>query len=284
MKLLMIMEKPSKAIILKNLEKLYQKLSSKLFSNILIINILLLLICLLFFCCQKKPNFKENNYPIQKNNSKKTLSLVYDKEYKSIKTLCEYDNQVSSLGIGLVIAPSTFDIYKDSLLSSKIKHINMYNNDNEINFCSKFFKPDYGIMHFICISRNSISYKILVNFSDILYLPVKKGYKFKSWDNYIYQSFGIRRKINKGTTNLLRSNPSDNSIALDIPKGLECFCPMKINGNWVQVKYDCFYNKEDNPYEGLPCYQYIMKCKKPLTGWLKWRDKNKLLIDIFLTP
>jgi hypothetical protein len=50
------------------------------------------------------------------------------------------------------------------------------------------------------------------------------------------------------------------------------------------TEYDCFYNDDNNPNEGEPCHNFIDKCKNPLTGWLRWRQENKLLIDIFLMP
>jgi hypothetical protein len=201
---------------------------------------------------------------------------------------CSYDNQVSSLGIGLIIAPQKFEIYNDSLLSNKIASWDMYEDESKINICSKFFKPDYGIMHFVCIAKSEKAYKVLVNFSDVKYLPKTKKYEFKTWDEYISQSYGIRRLLNENgdvsKKYTLRIKPEDNSDTLAIPNGLELFCPMKIEGDWIKVRYDCFYNEENNSYEGEPCHNYINKCKNPLTGWLRWRKENHLLIDIFLMP
>jgi hypothetical protein len=82
----------------------------------------------------------------------------------------------------------------------------------------------------------------------------------------------------------VRLGPSDGSKVLTIPQGFEMFCPMEIRGDWVKVRYDCFYNDENNPHEGEPCHNFIDECKDPVTGWLKWRNENKILIDIFLMP
>lgn len=201
---------------------------------------------------------------------------------------CSYDNEVSSLGNGLILAPAKFDIYNDSLLTNKYASWDMYEDAARINICSKFFKPDYGIMHFVCLSKSQKAYKVLINASDIKYFPKTKSYDFKTWDEYILQSYGIRR-LTSSTGDIsaispLRIAPRDNTDTLAIPPGYEMFCPIEIEGDWVKVKYDCFYNDENSLHEGEPCYDFIDQCKNPLTGWLRWRQANKLLIDIFLMP
>ncbi len=201
---------------------------------------------------------------------------------------CSYDNEVSSLGNGLIIAPAKFDLYNDSLLNNKYASWDMYEDETRINLCSKFFKPDYGIMHFVCIAKSDKAYKVIINASDTKYFPKTKSYDFKTWDEYILQSYGIRRlTANTGEISAilpLRIAPKDNADTLAIPQGYEMFCPMDIKGDWVKVKYDCFYNDENSLHEGEPCHDFIDQCKNPLTGWLRWRQENKLLIDIFLMP
>jgi hypothetical protein len=201
---------------------------------------------------------------------------------------CSYDNQVSTLGMGLVIVPSNFEIYNDSALSNRYSNWDMYEDEANINVCSKFFKPDYRIMHFVCIGITSKAYKVLINYSDVKYLPKAKNYEFKTWEQYILQSFGLRRLNSNNDDNLesasFRKDPSLNSDTLEIPKGFEMFCPLEIKGDWLKVTYDCFYNNENNKYEGEPCQNYILKCEKPLTGWIKWKEKNNLKIEIFLMP
>lgn len=202
---------------------------------------------------------------------------------------CQYENEVSTLGIGVIIAPTQFDIFNDSILTNKFASRDMYSEDgNKTGICSKFFKPDYGIMHFVCVGKTDNAYKVLINYSEIKYFPKIKKYEFMTWDKYILQSFGIRR-LTAETGDIsqklpLRHEPNDNATILTIPKGQEMFCPMEIKGDWVKVKYDCFYNDDNNPNEGEPCHNFIDKCKNPLTGWLRWRQENKLLIDIFLMP
>jgi hypothetical protein len=248
----------------------------------------LLALCFAFTLCSSC--HKSVTGSLQSTNKKAAVSKdssasesVY--EPVSFSYECQYNNVVSNLGIGLVIAPAVFDVYDDSLLVKKYTRMDMHSGKDPKTICSKFYKPDYGIMHFVCIGTTTQSFKVLITDVNIKYLPKNKNYQFKTWENYILESFGVRREYRTvATTQVLRTEPSDNAGALSVPQGLELFCPMEIKGNWLKVKYDCFYNTTDNRHEGEPCHSYIESCEEPLTGWLKWRDKNNLLIDIFLMP
>jgi hypothetical protein len=248
------------------------KLRFKRFSNA----VLFCCICFAFFSC--KPKTK----PVPAKEKPKTAVSAKP----AALTNCAYDNDVSSLGIGLVMAPEKFVLFNDSLLTDTFAKVDMYGADmNNSPVCSKFFKPDYGIMHFVCLGKTKTAYKVLNGQADVKYLPKTKAYAFMSWNDYISQSFGVRRIINnkgKRANHLpLRKRPgSADTIA--IPKGLEMFCPIKIQDDWLQVKYDCFYNDENSKHEGEPCSNYISKCKDPVTGWIKWREGNKLLIDVLI--
>jgi hypothetical protein len=220
------------------------------------------------------------------DSSSATISkdTAENKAIASAEQACSYENATSDLGIGIMIAPTTFEIFEDASLTKKRSTINMYEDEGKINFCSMFFKPDYGIMHFACLENGKNSYKVLTGFSDQKFLPKQKGYEFKTWEKYILESFGVRRKLEITPMQSLKESPNENSKDLEIPDEHELFCPMALKGDWIQVKYDCFYNLESNEHEGEPCHNYIDKCDKPLTGWIKWKNKNDLLIDIFLMP
>jgi hypothetical protein len=199
---------------------------------------------------------------------------------------CGFDNPVSTLGIGLVIVPTSFVIYNDSLLTDTFQYINMYQDKPMI--CSKFHKPDYGIMHFVCLSITGKSYKVLTNYSEYKYLPKNGKYLYQTWGKYILSSYGVRRFYDQDKQRFsdqpIRALNNNTSDTVNIPKGLELLCPLEIREDWIRVKYDCFYSKENNEHEGAPCQKYVNKCNPSTTGWLKWRQDNKLLIDIFLMP
>jgi hypothetical protein len=193
-----------------------------------------------------------------------------------------FENPSNTLGIGLIIVPEEFELFDDSLLTHRYMKWNMYSSEKPPKpITPKYYKPDYGILHFICIESTSLYHKILINESEIKYCPTTNLYQYVSWDKYILESFGIRRDNEKVP---LRLSPNEKSETILVPKDYEMFCPIEIKGNWVKVKYDCFYNEDNNPHEGELCKNYIEKCKNPVTGWLKWRENNTVLIDIFLMP
>jgi hypothetical protein len=222
---------------------------------------------------------------------KDSITITHDSSriVKASPNKCTIDNEVASLGIGLVIAPKTFALYDDSLLTSKPLSVDMNEKtDSLINICSMVFDPEYGLMHFACTGQTENAYQVLINRSETKYLP-KKQNQFQSWEQYLLHSFGVRRKMDetgedeKPMTDV-RKEPNDTAAILSLPTGHEMFCAMQVQGDWLQVKYDCYYNDEDSKYEGQPCHDFISKCADSQTGWLRWRHDNKLLIDIFLMP
>jgi hypothetical protein len=202
---------------------------------------------------------------------------------------CTYDNAVSTLGIGLVIVPTKFEVFNDSLLKERWMTGDLSSGDSSLaRVCPKFYKPDYGIMHFVCVGKTSQSYRVLINYKEEKYLPKTTTYHFKTWEAYIMESFGVSFASSESERNAsaqpLRTAPAATADTLSLPEGRASFCPVRLQGDWLQVNYDCFYNQDDNPHEGTPCHQYISECKTPLTGWLRWRKDQHLLIDIFRMP
>jgi hypothetical protein len=214
-----------------------------------------------------------------KSDSSDTVTTTKSPETIQVTQQCAYENEMSDLGVGLIIALSNFEVFNDSLLTDRFAEIKMYENE-VAGICPLFFETDYGIMHFVCIGETENAYKVLTGTTDLKYIPKTKTSDVRTWDDYILQSYGIGRK----TGSALCQEPLDNSQTISVPGGYEIFCAMEVKGNWLKVKYDCFCNIENNPHEGEPCHAFINECDKPLTGWLKWRDQNKLLIEIFLVP
>ncbi len=223
------------------------------------------------FSCNEDTSVNISN-EVSKNNVQ-VSSVVSD----SIE--CSFDNEVLSLGEGIVIVPEKFEIFNDSLLTDTFSAKNMY-SDNCSGICSKFYKPDYGIMHFVCLRKTKNAYEIIVNQSEIKYFPKTTEYIFENWNDYIINSYGIRRKKEQP----LMQFPEESSDTLLVPNGYDMFCPIEIKKDWVKVKCDCFYNEEQNEQTGEPCSSYINKCKNPLTGWIRWKKGSQLLVDIFLLP
>lgn len=241
-------------------------------------------LALLLFACVEKPKDQ-----VQVNEKKPGPESRTEIASPVIQNNCSYANETSTLGIGLIVAPAQFTIFNDLLLTDKFADIGMYNNQAAPGgICPKFFLPDYGIMHFVCVDSTADAYNVLTDSSSVKVMDKTSGAEFTTWENYILTSFGIRRLTGHAGEQLMRNDlkvsPSVESKTLAIPEGFEMFCPMEIRQSWVRVKYDCFYNTDSNPHEGEPCHNFIADCKDPLTGWLKWKEGNKILIDVFLMP
>lgn len=236
----------------------------------LLITKVVLLLLMLVSCSDKKRKTNNKDITNDKSNSKQisdTANLM-PVEY-------EYDNEVFELGTGVVIAPDEFIIYGDSLLTQEFIRIDMYNDPLPIY--AKYTKPDYGIMHFACLSQTEKYYVIVVDSTLIKYIPTNKSTTYLSWNEYISESLGIRRNNSQS----IRNQPKEESSKVILPKGYEMLCPVGYNDNWIKVKWDCFYNNHENKYEGEYCNTYIELCNESPEGWIKWKDKNKVLIDIF---
>lgn len=234
-----------------------------------------IIILSVILACQSKKDITQAQY----DSAQTALNAVME-ETSTSQLECGYDNPGSTLGIGLIIVPDTFRIFNDPLLSSLLEKVNMY-DEPYTKICSRFYKPDYGLMHFVCVDSIQQAYRVLAG-NEIKYLPNQSHYSFMPWEEYILTSFGIRRIEN--SKHELKEAPDPQAKSLALPEGHEMFCPIEIQGDWVKVKYDCFYNREENEFEGQPCHNFIDQCKSPLTGWLRWREGNQLLIDIFLMP
>ncbi|MEL7003783.1 MAG: hypothetical protein AAFN93_13755 [Bacteroidota bacterium] len=204
---------------------------------------------------------------------------------------CQYANPTSELGIGLVEYDNynhrtpVFEVFNDPELTEKFCSWNIYDEDNLSPFCAKYHKPDYGIAQVVVLDSLDKSYKVLVNQQDIKYVPKNINYVFWSWQEYLTESHGIRRRIEiaRFKNQPLRTQPNILADIVTLPgERFELFCVMEVRGDWVKVKYDCFYNSDQNPHEGMPCSTYINECINSATGWLKWRIDNEVTVDIFL--
>ena len=197
-------------------------------------------------------------------------------------TPCYYENETSSLGIGLVISiddSKPLEIYDDVNLIRLFTKFDIYSG-KPLEICAKYNKPDYGILHFVCLDSSDNYYKILVNHSDVKYISrSESGYNFISWTEYITTAFSARMK-RENRTNYIIEIPNDSSDIIEIPNDrFQSFCVVDVLKDWLEVKYNCFYGKPDNPYELTPCEEFIDECELP-SGWIRWRRDNKVLVEL----
>jgi hypothetical protein len=197
------------------------------------------------------------------------------------------ENQVSDLGIGIIFPPDTIDIYNDSSLHVKYwQYVKpdcidtsciSLNDSIGKRCCPLYYNPVYGVMDYVCLGKTASAYKILVNYSTIKYMPRNHRYEFKSWKNYILDTWGmgVSEDMQHGHFIALKKEPKDNAdtINIDDQNDEGGLCPLEVKGSWVRVIYNCFSG-------GNSCKH--LKCPNPQTAWVRWKRNNKLLICIYL--
>ena len=182
----------------------------------------------------------------------------------------------NSLGIGLVIAPDSFQIYNDSNLQELILSTNMYNGKIPKSIYPIIFKPDYGLMHFVCLGFNDKFYRVLINDTLIGYFPRTSEYEFENWNKYIIESYGIALKERTD----IYSSDNESSSKIKYNKEM-LLCPIFLKGEFIKVRIGCQEGSFDESMEDEMCPQILKQCnKKGIEGWVRWKENEVLKIDI----
>ena len=189
----------------------------------------------------------------------------------------------TDLGIGIV----SIDFIDKTVLSffkktsdAKPQYVLKFFNDKSINSTNikniekekNWLNPevlwlDYNYFIFRCKSQTKDAFEVVVNnkTGETLWLKKSKSTIFKTWENYLKGMFMIKRL--PSDHNDIRFNSSENAPE-NIFTGEECFQVRSMKGDWIEIS------------TGESCEEdgSILK-----SGWIKWRDGNKLLIEYFLT-
>jgi hypothetical protein len=175
----------------------------------------------------------------------------------------------NELGIGFVIPYNPYQ-YEDG------RHCDNIFADKKLKIKANvlvqpfFYKPDYGLYHFICISKTDKYYEVLINNSMKGYLPNDDNFMFMSWGSLL---------INKSVERLTNNNPIYEEPSIN-GRILEYSCKPdrlkveevieKNNEYWISVSF-------------LPsCEDREMSKLGPNSGWIRWRTKTELLVNILL--
>ena len=209
-----------------------------------------------------------NNYSIEQNQEKP------EKEATSKVPKIEYRDISNSLGL-VEIAEKGF---------MKDKTVRIYNEDeslwNEFSLFdenkiyqnivqNKNFRPfrydtDNNHFYFDWVSENKLFYQVVVNEETKLKKFVKKDdphFKANTWEKYTLNCFAVEFDWEK---NPLRVDIDGQIIKQNLDKGLS-FQPKEIRGNWLKVKSFDLNNVNDE--------------NKSESGWIKWKDGNKIIIN-----
>lgn len=238
---------------------------------------------LFLFACKSETEISESKNEIvgqPQDEVKDTSNYVI----QPFSTERAYENYATDLGIGLIIAPFEFTLFDDDEMTKEAGTFKSFEELPE-KFVPFHYAPEDSLMHFICLEHNMRFIKVLVNFDEVKYFKWSKKYKLKKWGSFIFQSFGVSRKKDENGQPLYENdfkvNNFEKAKVIEIPEGNELFCPVKINGEWLKVKYDCKSTTFDNKHGEEPCLNYINSCEDLKTGWIKWRHHNVFLINVF---
>ena len=179
-------------------------------------------------------------------------------------------NQPAELGIGFVIHNNSY-AYSIETMPTKIYRDSAFTTTWDQKDLNPFFyKPDYGLFHFICVDITNSSYRILANDSSFGYIPIDTNFYFKSWEALLMKASVSR--LSK--ENPIYSNPSRTSDTISI----EC------EEDYFQVEDIIQINGEYwlNFYYSPECDVFPQQDAGVKYGWLRWRSTESLLIFISL--
>jgi len=131
-----------------------------------------------------------------------------------------------------------------------------------------FFEYDIFLMRVDTVAGNW--YKVQVNSTSgaTLWIRADTAKKFINWKTFLLKEISA---VDKGDFNLdIKTTPSDKATTIKKIETTDCFQVLDVKGDWIKVKT----NKE------MECSE----SKKPVaSGWIRWRQNNRLTVNYSLT-
>lgn len=140
--------------------------------------------------------------------------------------------------------------------------------ENE-NFAPFSFHQDYFVLALKCVGEDADRYEVIVNEKTGLRKFVRKDdktLKFETWEQHILKTFAVDFDRE---SNPLRETPGGKIKIIELPKEV-VFHPVEISGEWLKVRWDSPKTVRRNK-----------KSNNSKFGWVKWRENNKILIELF---
>jgi len=130
---------------------------------------------------------------------------------------------------------------------------------------------DYSSFVFICKTLTNDWFEVIVNNEngESLWLKKSELAKFSSWETYLLEMFGVARLSDESQK--IRQQPNDSSEEIKY-SGQDCFQVKSMNGDWIEI-FTADYCDES----------YTDSKTKIESGWIKWRQGNKLIIEYYIT-
>lgn len=182
------------------------------------------------------------------------------------------------VGIGVVSInfddKTLIEFYETSDLTKKLKIVEFF-NDKSINSWNiknlenhkDWLVPesmwlDYGQFRFRCKTKMGNCFEIYVSDTKTMWIQNQNFTEFKNWEEYLQTMFSVERS-NKNEQNIY-SRPFSKSEIIESKK--DCFKVNEMKGEWIQVE------TADH-----------CETKRKISGWIKWKTGNDILINYFTT-
>ncbi len=207
-----------------------------------------------------------------------------------INILILYSTQVWSqtdLGIGLVSIAfddkTILEFYSDTSATQPKKVVEFFDdrsinswNIKDLDKQKEWLKPevlwlDYNTFTFRCINQTDKWFEIIVNNETrtTYWLKRTDWTKFDDWEEYLKDMFGVERR--SSFPQQIRTEPIYNSSEIHY-QGTDCFVVRTMKGDWIEIT---------TPEH---CDENFTDSKTPIkSGWIKWRQGDKLIINYFTT-
>jgi hypothetical protein len=136
-----------------------------------------------------------------------------------------------------------------------------YTNENFKPFS---FHPDYFVLAMRCASQDENRFEVIVNEETGLKKFVRKddrSLKFETWELHIPKAFAVDFERQR---NPVRMNP-DGKIKTIVSPSKSLFHPVEVNGEWLKIRW----------------ISVIKEKKIENVGWVKWKENNKILVELY---
>lgn len=132
-------------------------------------------------------------------------------------------------------------------------------DENQNKISEIIITEETEVLALKCLSRDKTVYEVLLDGSNVGYIPIsEQKVEFQTWQEHVLNrlfAVGFNEENNP-----LRKEPSGDSKTIHYDQN-EFYHPNQIKGEWLQVKW----GSGDN-------WDY---------GWIRWRENDKLLIEMF---
>lgn len=193
----------------------------------------------------------------------------------------------TNLGIGIVSIgyddKTVLEFYSDTLDKEPKKVIEFF-DDRTINSWNiknlekqkEWLKPellwlDYSAFTFRSLTRTDKWFEVIVNneTGKSYWIENTELTEFKNWEEYLKNMIGVARLHD--FKQKIRTKPTESAEEIKY-EGTDCFVVKSMKGDWIEIKTPdyCDENFKDN--------KTAIK-----SGWIKWKQGNKLIIEYFTT-